>query len=496
MNWDQRLRILRWRALGEGDPRHRWMGRERWREAAVKAIESGARGDTALLSRFVANLDVQERQNADSKVASVLRGMRVPQLRGVWATLGWLLAAVVGYLLTELGQEREINLLALPLVGLLLWNAAVILISIVVECLPTSSEGEGHVGWLAELLANGVRTMRDRGLAVDARGEVETAEARAMERFRSTAWPMAWERLKTASRAWLHVGAAVMAIGSATGLYAKGWSREYRAVWESTLLNEPRATAFFRGLFGPGAAVFGLEFPIEELPAMRRGAEAPAAKPGDALPWIHLYAATLGLFIVLPRVLLAGLTIVRGRQRIRILWSRLDWEGYVRRLRRSAEGLGEQVLILEHGVRPTDSQRDVWIEVLQEVFGGRVKPVFVEVPGSAGDDDAFLAGWRPESAWVCLACNLGTTPEHEVHGRLIEGLTSRLRQSQPSSRLVVLLDDSTVQSRWPAEQMESRVQLWRQVLGPEAELLRTHGSTGGASAVTGGTGAGLRHSKA
>ena len=64
------------------------------------------------------------------------------------------------------------------------------------------------------------------------------AAAAVRERFAELAWPLAWRRLQGQARAWLHIGAAAMALGSITALYARGWSREYRAVWESTLLHE------------------------------------------------------------------------------------------------------------------------------------------------------------------------------------------------------------------------------------------------------------------
>ena len=56
----------------------------------------------------------------------VLDLLRVPQGRWSWALIGWALVLITGYWLSDLGQSSEFNLLALPLVGLLAWNAVVI----------------------------------------------------------------------------------------------------------------------------------------------------------------------------------------------------------------------------------------------------------------------------------------------------------------------------------------------------------------------------------
>src|SRR5690606_24861622 len=66
-------------------------------------------------------------------VARLMERLRVPEGRWSWAATGWGIALAAGYALSSLGQEAEFNLLALPLAGLLLWNAIIVLISLGLE---------------------------------------------------------------------------------------------------------------------------------------------------------------------------------------------------------------------------------------------------------------------------------------------------------------------------------------------------------------------------
>lgn len=272
---------------------------------------------------------------------------------------------------------------------------------------------------------------------------------------------MAIARLNGTSRAWLHIAAALFAIGGALGMYAKGWSREYRAVWESTLLNEKQATGFFGSLFGPASGVTGVAIPLAELPGMHR-TEGHAPAPAPALPWIHLYAGTLGLLVVAPRLLLAGLALLRRGQREGTYWRSLGLESHARRLLRAVEGGEERVEVLLHDARVTDAARDRWTELVRRELGGQLSVDMTDIPG--GDEDEFAAAWTPASHTGVLGFQFATTPEEEVHGRLARDLRARMRGTQPDARLLVLLDAASIRERWMPEHRASHEALWRRCL--------------------------------
>jgi hypothetical protein len=353
-------------------------------------------------------------------------------------------------MLTGLGYEREINLLALPLVGLLLWNAVVMLASLGMELRPAKGS-PAPPSWLARLLAP----------RLDEKDASGSDAPPGHARFLAEAVPMAVARINGTLRAWLHVAAALFAIGGALGMYAKGWSREYRAVWESTLLDEKQAATFFGALFRPASGVTGAAIPLAELPGMHRtGGHAP--NPAPALPWIHLYAATLGLLVVAPRLLLAGLTVIRRGQRETIHWQLLALESHSRRLLRAVEGGEERVEVLLHDARASDAVRDRWTELARRELAGQISVDFREIPG--GDEDEFASAWAPASHTAVIGFQFATTPEEEVHGRLVRDLGARMHKSQPDASLLVLLDAASIRERWTPEHRASHEALWRRCL--------------------------------
>ncbi|MBL9130234.1 MAG: hypothetical protein JNG86_03490, partial [Verrucomicrobiaceae bacterium] len=186
MLWNDWLRVLRWRALEEGDADGTLVNAERRCEATAHSRAGLTRDDIqadALDDRAQSFLDKRaawleaEAIGWRGDLIRVLDSLRVPQGRWSWAVGGWIAAAVAGYWMTDLGQEREFNLLALPLIGLLVWNAVVIVLGVLCELMPSHTLA-GRGGWLAELLAHGVSRAR-KSKEPDA----------VQDRFTELAWP-------------------------------------------------------------------------------------------------------------------------------------------------------------------------------------------------------------------------------------------------------------------------------------------------------------------
>jgi hypothetical protein len=239
----------------------------------------------------------------------------------------------------------------------------------------------------------------------------------------------------------------LLALGSISGMYARGWSKEYRAVWESTLLNESSAATFFRALFAPAALVTGQKAPLEEIPDMRRRPDAGARKPGDALPWIHLYAATLGLFVLVPRLLLILLEASRARTVPARALQQGTWQEYAQRLRSLVEGAGAPALILTHGLSPDSASRDRWRHWAFLHWRDVGPLMFDSVP--VGGEAEFANAWQPTARRVMLIFNMATTPEAEVQRMLAESLTQKLKGGlEAGVPLLLALDDADLRKRW------------------------------------------------
>ena len=214
MDWNDWQRVLKWRALEEGDADGVLVNAERRREATAHTRAGLAseeiKGDV-LEERSESFVDKRaewlEREAVGwrGELIHVLDLLRVPEGRWSWALVGWVLALLMGYWFTDLGQAAEFNLLALPLVGLLAWNAVVIVLGLLCELMPTAAVA-GRGGWVAEFLAHGISRMGKASKEVGS-GVAETVQ----KRYEELAWPLAWRLLQMRMRMWLHVAAALLA---------------------------------------------------------------------------------------------------------------------------------------------------------------------------------------------------------------------------------------------------------------------------------------------
>ncbi len=470
MDWQDWLRVLRWRALEEGDDEGKLLSLERRRQATARCragLESEHVQTTPLGEREQAFLDRRsqwmetEALGWRGPLIRVLQSLRVQRVRPLYFVLGWMLACVIGWSALRLGQESEFNLLALPLVGLIVWNAVMILVSLVAELLPFK-----RVGIVLSPQSNRLPSWVLEAPPAPPNEEHDPPEPAVRERFQQLAAPLAWTRLQRRFRAWLHVAAALLAIGGCVSMYAQGWSKEYRAVWESTLLDDESASGFFSGLFAPASGFLGVEIPIDQIPAMRRSADA-ITRPAPALPWLHLYAGTLILLIVLPRCLLAGLALARSAQVTRAHARHLAWDGFLRSQLRAIEGGEEEVPVLIHATDVTSAQTDGWSSGLRERLGGATKLHFdLLLPG---DEESFLDQWKPRHGRVVIVFHLATTPEEEVHGELMDQIRKTLSSIPGDGVIIALLEASGPAARWAPERFKGREKLWSRLLKGRAD---------------------------
>ncbi len=394
--------------------------------------------------------------------------LRLPAIPGALSCAGWLGALLLGFVLTQLGNERELNLLALPLVGLLLWNAVVMTVSLFWELLPARAESpRQNAGWLRGLTRLG-SSRREQ--------PAEAAVAKIQSAFHELTAGWGIRLLQRRLRAWLHVAAALVALGSVAALFARGWSREYRAVWESTLLDESGAQTFFKLLFGPASWLTRTPVPLEELSAMRRGSGL-ETQPADALPWLKLYAGTLLLGVALPRLALAGLALLKTRQDLRAAVVSQGWAGHALRLLRRVEGGDRPVLLLAPGAVLDERVRRRWEDWLGQLYGGRT--AFELTVVAEGGQDEWVSAWEPQDGRVVVVFFLASTPEEEVQRDFLRQLRSHLEAAHYEPELVVLLDACGLDGRWSPAKREGREQLWLETLGSLPEKVLVADEKGG-----------------
>lgn len=430
MTWSAFLQTVRVRAVEETDAEGTVWDAE-LRRVATRDAGQGATSMEAFLDRRATALTSRGRYPS---LAPLLRWPKMPS----WlAVLGWIAAFLIGWALAAVGQESEINLMALPLIGILLWNAVVVVLSLWPARHEVKPEEDD---WRENLL-------KRFGRGSSPTPPVDQLAGSIVVRFRELVRAPALQHFAFRFRAWLHIGAALLALGSISGMYARGWSKEYRAVWESTLLDEAEATQFFSTLFSPASAVTGRTVPLNELTGMRRRSTSAAEKPGDALPWIHLYAATLGLFVLVPRALLTLLDLSRARSVATRTLRAPDWVSYAQRLRSLVEGAGAPAVVLVHGLQPDASSRDRWRHWAYLHWRDVGQLAFDSVP--LGAEAEFVNAWLPPASRVMLVFNMATTPEAEVQRALVESLVKKLKTDKAVPvPLLLALDDADLRKRW------------------------------------------------
>lgn len=422
----------------------RWASDEAGRRAGADAT------DAAWLVTWgrLASERLRERVPAARVLA---RATRWPAWAGWAAAAAGLLAGLAGDIAAS---DRFMNLLAPPLLGLLAWNLLVYLGLVAARL---------HRGGGRPVVAT---RLARRLLALRLRGTGSNPSAAASHFV--AAWSQAIQPLAAVRLAgMLHLGAAALALGVIAGLYLRGLAFEYRAGWASTFLEPGQVSVLLGWLFGPASLLTGIELPDAARLAAMRIPPGPGERAGD---WIHLQAATLGLAIVLPRLVLAALASRRERQladgfAVPLSQPRL---AALLRARHGAVGI---VQVIPYAAELGQAARDRLAALLAAAFG---PDILVRVaPGIAFGDEPALETLpvRADAAWHLVLFRLAATPEREVQLRLVQRLRERL---PPQAPLAVLVDGATYRARIrDPERMRQRETAWQRVFDelPEVPLI-------------------------
>jgi len=346
-----------------------------------------------------------------------------------------LLAFVVGVLTNALGPARRINLLSLPLLGILAWNVAIYVILIARVALGgTRVPSPAFVGRLAERISTS---------AVGAR-----ARTGFLDSWRRLAGPLLLARVQRA----LHVGAAALVAGAIAGMYLRGIGFEYLATWESTWLSVSQARTLLGIVLEPAAIVLRIQIP--DLAPLRGPGGA-----GDAAPWIHLYAVAALLWVMIPRAVLA---LVASRRCTVLADLDIDLnDPYFRRIFAEWRGTTRHVEILPYSFVPSAATLSSLQTLLHDYFGARAD-IRVSDPLDYGDDPIEFAETDRERCLVLLF-NLAQSPEAEVHGRFATEFRERLDAGR--SGVVAFVDVSGYRNRVAdPERRRERFRNWQLVL--------------------------------
>lgn len=416
--------VLLVRAL-EAAPSAKWSESDAaWATAEARRAE----GERASFERFVA----RRAQFARTRLVQrdpALAAALAPPVPSAW--VGWavgLIAFALGFASDAIGPTARINLLAPPLLAVLAWNIGVYV-----------------------LLALGVPGPLRQWLQ---RFGTRSATAFVPD------WVGAGGPLHAARiAAVLHAAAAALVLGALLSLYLRGFAFEYRAGWDSTFLAADTVHGLLAFVLGPAAFLSGIALPDVDGVARLRFAAGTGA---NAAPWIHLYAITLALAVVIPRALLATLAAWRARALARDFPLALDGEDFAR-LRRVFTGTPVEALVLPYSYRLPDSAGAALKHALERIAGPNVS-VSVAPPLPQGAEDE-VQNWLGKPAALLVALfPLTATPERETHGAFVAALVSQ----KAAPRLLVLVDESEFRRRFTgdegARRLGERREAWTRLL--------------------------------
>jgi hypothetical protein len=420
-------------------------------------------------------------------VGELLGHLRWP----AWLSVLIVLAAfATGMALASLQEARRINILAFPFLGVIAWNLAIYAVLAVAAL----QRGAGLAG-------SAVRPATGRGLtAVTTRvmarplraiakktAQVHAVLGRAVEAFVGE-----WTRhtapvIAARSRRLLHLGSAVLALGLIAGLYFRGIVFQYEAGWESTFLDPPQVRDVLGILFGPASRLSGVPLPAttEAVAALRWDG---AAGGGDAAPWIHLIAVTLAIYVVVPRLLLAGAAWLGELRRYFGSGMPSELVPYARRVFGApGRGLRSAVAaVIPYAYEPPPGAVTGLGRLLEKKLGAAVRlamqPVLHYGDEARAGRTVTGHGATTVDAQVLLF-SMGATPESENHGDVVAAVRDAAERLQPPPELLVVIDEAPFAARLTSElatRIAERRELWRTFLdtyGLEATFL-TEAETG------------------
>jgi hypothetical protein len=361
-----------------------------------------------------------------------------------------LAAFLVGAGVEHIADRKHINILAFPLIAIVLWNVLVYALLLVRLALHAFGRTDvtGLRRWIA---AVGQRSLRAGTGPLSGAVGVFGAE------WARTVAPLAAVR---AARV-LHLAAALLAVGAVAGLYVRGLVFEYRAGWESTFLEAPTVHAILSFFLSPAANVLGIPFPsVAEIAALR----FPSATGANAARWIHLYAATVGALVIAPRLMLAFVAAWRERHLSGRVPVDVDAPYFRRLLGPFARGT-VRLRVVPYSYTVDEASiaglRAVAGRLLGDDAELLLSPTIAYGAERSAHEGLELAD--PQVPLTIALFSLAATPEGENHGAFIDALRVALAHGR-KSRFAVIVDEAGYQRRLgaqAAERLAERRQAWQ-----------------------------------
>lgn len=435
--------------------------RSLWSDAdRIEASQAAARelGQSAALDAWVARRAAITLARLRPRARALDALARAPLRWGTLAVITAAVAFIAGLGVARIGPSQRINLLAPPLAALLAWNLMVYLLL----------ASMGARGWIRRRDRPSHR-LRERvaRFAAGLGGEWRRSVGAGPLAAAAAAFTVNWTRLamplsERRAACLLHAGAALLAGGAIAGLYVRGLALEYRAVWQSTFLDATAVAALLHVVLAPGAFVTGFAIPgAAELARL-----GPGSAGENAARWIHLYAGTLLVVVIVPRLVLAAVSWVGASRAAQRFPLGLETP-YFRRLARAWHSGTVRVRVAPYSFEAPARSRAGLEAVLARAFETPVHLAWVN-PVRYGDDPPPASDAGVPTVTVALF-NLSATPELENHVAFVSALAEHGNAAAPP---IVIVDVSEFAARFHAQptRISERELAWRETFESAAMM--------------------------
>jgi hypothetical protein len=356
---------------------------------------------------------------------------------------------IAGAALDRIANPHRVDLLSAPLLLIVAWNLLVYLALIVWALVPSRMTGWTGRGLLRRLAAGKPALPR----------KLPAPLAAGLTQYLGDWGTLSATLVRLRLSRTVHLAAAAFALGAIASLYARGITNEYAAGWESTFLDARQVHAILSTLFAPALTVFPLQgFSLADVQALRFVQEpSPAGGPR----WVHLYAATLFLLVVLPRVVLALIAAFRARRIAHDFPLDLG-QPYFRALADRVGASGPAVLrVIPYSFTVDEARHKGLAGIAAMVLGEQAQLMLRPAIPYGEEPKESLRDVRLDDADVAVSAvlfNLAATPETENHGAFLDYLIRNTPRG-----IAVLVDESALAER--GARLDERVALWRQFCG-------------------------------
>lgn len=368
--------------------------------------------------------------------------------------LAWLLpvlALALGAALDRITDPHRVDLLSAPLLLIIAWNLLVYLGLLISLFIPARATGGPKSGLIRRLSVGKLAVPR----------KVPPVLATGLLSFMGE-WSQLSAKL-TAARLGrtIHLSAAMFALGAVLSLYGRGLLSQYAAGWESTFLDATQVHSLLSVLFAPAIAVFPLQgFTLAEIEALRF---PQTTAPEGGARWVHLYAATIFLLVVLPRLVLALVAYWRAARLSRRFPLDLD-QPYFRKLNETiGAGTGGMLRVLPFSFTVDEARHRGLGQIAIMLFGEQGR-MMLRPSTSYGEEPREVLRDvdinDPNVTMTAVLFNLTATPEKENHGAFLDYLV----KASPRGIAVLLDESSFVERMGQADQrgLAERTALWQE----------------------------------